>query len=253
MIKKIELNKVTSFKKLETLETDKKVNLIYGLNGTGKTTLSDYFYNKEEPRFSNCNIVGLNNEKILVYNQKFIKDVFYEQDDLAGIFTLSKENKDAETKIKQANDEKLRLTETKNTKIAKINTLEIDIENKKEEAKNKIWDIKNIADRNLILNFCIKNLNTKKKLFEHCIDLEKTKEKPVKNIEDLKNEAEALKGENAQRYDDAIPTITFSEHEIEENLLFQEEIVGNENSTVSRTYTKIRKFRLGKKRNRLPT
>ena len=239
MIKKIELNKVTSFKKLETLETDKKVNLIYGLNGTGKTTLSDYFYNKEEPRFSNCNIVGLNNEKILVYNQKFIKDVFYEQDDLAGIFTLSKENKDAETKIKQANDEKLRLTETKNTKIAKINTLEIDIENKKEEAKNKIWDIKNIADRNLILNFCIKNLNTKKKLFEHCIDLEKTKEKPVKNIEDLKNEAEALKGENAQRYDDAIPTITFSEHEIEENLLFQEEIVGNENSTLAELIQKL--------------
>ena len=37
MITKISLNKVASYKKPTVLETDKKVNLIYGLNGTGKS------------------------------------------------------------------------------------------------------------------------------------------------------------------------------------------------------------------------
>ncbi|MBD3328863.1 AAA family ATPase, partial [Candidatus Peregrinibacteria bacterium] len=80
MITKIAMNQVASYKNTATLETDKKVNLVYGLNGTGKTTLSDFLYNLNEPRFNNCSIDGLNNEDLLVYNQQFIKDYFYESE-----------------------------------------------------------------------------------------------------------------------------------------------------------------------------
>jgi DNA repair exonuclease SbcCD ATPase subunit len=45
MITKITMNQVASFKKEARLEIDKKVNIIYGLNGTGKTTISDFLYN----------------------------------------------------------------------------------------------------------------------------------------------------------------------------------------------------------------
>ena len=102
MITKISLNNVASYKKQTTLETDKKVNLIYGLNGTGKSILSNYLYEKDHNDFSDCAIEGLNEEEILVYNQKFIQDYFYESDNLKGIFTLSKENKEAEEKIRNA-------------------------------------------------------------------------------------------------------------------------------------------------------
>jgi len=40
MITKVSLNNIACFQNLTALETDKKVNLIYGLNGTGKSTLS---------------------------------------------------------------------------------------------------------------------------------------------------------------------------------------------------------------------
>ena len=40
MITKLNINKVASYKNPTALETDKKVNLVYGLNGTGKSTLS---------------------------------------------------------------------------------------------------------------------------------------------------------------------------------------------------------------------
>jgi AAA15 family ATPase/GTPase len=102
MITKIGLNDITSFKKMTILGTDKKINIIYGLNGTGKSTLSNYLYDRNDSSFSGCLLESsnLNNEDILVYNQRFINDYFYETDNLKGIFTLSKENKEAELKIR---------------------------------------------------------------------------------------------------------------------------------------------------------
>ena len=100
MISKITLNKVASYKSQTVLETDKKVNLIYGLNGTGKSTLSDYLHHRADEKYINCSVEGIDkNHNILVYNQNFIQESFFEAENLKGIFTLSKENKEAETKI----------------------------------------------------------------------------------------------------------------------------------------------------------
>lgn len=40
MIEKIKMKNVASYKQETILETDKRINLIYGLNGTGKTTIT---------------------------------------------------------------------------------------------------------------------------------------------------------------------------------------------------------------------
>jgi len=75
MITKITLKNVASYGEDPViLETDKKINFIYGLNGTGKTIISKYLQNKDDANFCNCSVEGINNEKILVYNQKFIDD-----------------------------------------------------------------------------------------------------------------------------------------------------------------------------------
>ena len=58
------------------METDKKVNLIYGLNGTGKSTFSDYLYNITDSKYKDCSIEGFENDELLVYNQSFIKENF---------------------------------------------------------------------------------------------------------------------------------------------------------------------------------
>lgn len=105
MIKKISLNKVASYKSLKVLETDKKVNLIYGLNGTGKSIISNFLHSTNDNSFKDCSIEGLGEDEILVYNQKFIHENFFESENLRGIFTLSKTNKDAEQKIVNADKE----------------------------------------------------------------------------------------------------------------------------------------------------
>ena len=48
MISKIGMQGVASYQSLVTLETDKKVNIVYGLNGTGKSTLSNFLYNPSD-------------------------------------------------------------------------------------------------------------------------------------------------------------------------------------------------------------
>lgn len=234
MITKINLNDVTSYKSLTYLETDKKVNLIYGLNGTGKSTLSDFLYDKSDSIFTKCSLEGFNNEEILVYNQRFIKDYFYEPDNLNGIFTLSKGNKEAEEKIRNAEAaiKKVEVDKTKkNESIGKLNN---DITKKKQTAENTTWEIKGTytgGDR--VLEFCLEGLKGKKeKLFNHISAIAKPSQKPNKTTEQLKKEVEALQGDNAQKLD-SLPAINFASHKLETGSLLQKEIIGNENSLVA--------------------
>ena len=84
MISKITLNKVARYKKTTILETDKKVNLIYGLNGSGKSTLSNFLSNQDNPRFSNCIIEGLtidNEVHVLQVNHKWIYVSYFNPSD----------------------------------------------------------------------------------------------------------------------------------------------------------------------------
>jgi AAA15 family ATPase/GTPase len=78
VISEIKMSNVASFKAATTLATDKRINLIYGLNGTGKSTLSDFLYTPDETRFADCRTVPISQVPILVYNQSFIHDHFYE-------------------------------------------------------------------------------------------------------------------------------------------------------------------------------
>ena len=96
MITEIHMDAVASFKKATSLVTDKKINLIYGLNGTGKSTISNFLYEPNDSAFILCKKVPAASVPVFVYNQSFIRDNFYVADSLQGIFSLSKENKVAE-------------------------------------------------------------------------------------------------------------------------------------------------------------
>ena len=119
MIRKVNL-RCASYKELATLETDKKFNLIYGLNGSGKSIFSEHLrkIGCDDEKFTECSIETDNtenksklssDEKILVYNQKWVNEAFYESPTLKGIFSLSKENADAKKEIDHANQEKEKL------------------------------------------------------------------------------------------------------------------------------------------------
>jgi len=241
MITKVTLNCVASYKKPAVLETDMKVNLVYGLNGTGKSTFSDFLYKQTEQDFKECSIEGLNvDEEILVYNQTFIQDNFYQPEALKGIFTLSKKNKEAETKILNAEKEIKRLDAEKNQKTADLKKETEAISAKHDKAKDKVWEIKkNFTGGDRVLEFCLEGYrNDGNKLLSYIEGLKKPDSKPTKTTDNIKEEVQALSGENAQKYNTLEP-IAFNVANIETEQIFKKQIVGNENSTVSGLINKL--------------
>ncbi len=235
MITKINLKNVASYKGLTSLETDKKVNLIYGLNGTGKSTLSNYLHNQTDEKYKSCSVEGLDqNHEILVYNQTFIQETFFEAENLKGIFTLSKENKEAETKISNAQKEIKKLESENEGKGKELETEKTSINQKQESAKNAVWKIKtDYSGGDRVLEFCLDGYKgSKDNLFNHIVGLVKPTAKPTKSIDDLKNDLQSISGDKAQKYS-FLSDITFTSQSVETETLFNKQIVGNENSTVS--------------------
>lgn len=235
MITKINLNNVASYKSLTALETDKKVNLIYGLNGTGKSTLSNYLHNQTDEKYKSCSVEGLDqNHEMLVYNQTFIQENFFEAENLKGIFTLSKDNKEAETKISNAQKEIKKLESENEAKAKELETEKTSINQKQETAKNAVWKIKtDYSGGDRVLEFCLDGYKgSKDNLFNHIVGLVKPTAKPTKSIDDLKNDLQSISGDNAQKYS-VLSDITFASQSVETETLFNKQIVGNENSTVS--------------------
>lgn len=89
----------------------KKINFIYGGNGTGKTTISNYLKNQNDDKYNDCEIVWKNNLSVstLVYNKKF-RDENFGLGKIKGVFTLGKATKDEKELVES------KLVELKNLK-----------------------------------------------------------------------------------------------------------------------------------------
>lgn len=234
MITEIRMEAVASFKNVTSFATDKKINLIYGLNGTGKSTISNFLYDSANPRFSRCKKEPEQSEPIFVYNQKFIQDNFFVADSLKGIFSLSKENKVAEEKIAKAAATVSQLEQSlKSKREAKQLVLQT-FERQKQQAVNEVWKIKTTysgGDR--VLEYCLEGLKSQKdKLFEHLYSIANPNSEPAKTIQSLRKEVEALKGESAQ-LQPSLPTLHFEAQDLESAPVLGKAIVGNTDSEVA--------------------
>ena len=241
MISKLQMDGVASYKTATTLETDKKVNVIYGLNGTGKSTISNFLYDTTETDFEKCSVdVGFD-ETILVYNQRFIKDNFYEADSLKGIFSLSKENKAIEEKVNAAEVELAALASIEVTEQQAIESEEQRINNKKTNACESTWEIRrSYTGGDRVLEFCLDNLKGKKEtLFDYLAVIEKPDTQPTKDISQIKKEVEAIHGDSAKKHD-PLSKIEFDAHGIEEHEVYSLIVVGSTDSPVAPLINKLK-------------
>lgn len=240
MIKKITMHNVASYKNMVSLETDKKINLLYGLNGTGKSTLSDYLYNRHESKFKDCSIEGLgNSDEILVYNQQFIRDNFYETEDIPGIFTLSKENKEIKKIIDDAKKHLSDLIKEKDNLEIEKKKIILKYEKDIQEYQNVVWKIKtDFSGGDRVLEYCLDGLKANKNtLFNYLAGLDNGFQDINYTIEDLKREAIELKSGGVK--ESTIDRISIDVDDIEKSELLKKVIVGNKNSTVANLIEKL--------------
>lgn len=241
MISKISIQNIASYKAETILATDKKVNIVYGLNGSGKSTLSNYLYQPEATEYFDCSVDMANDTSLNVYNQRFIEENFYEADNLKGIFSLSKENKDIENAINEAQAELSAqvLEKEKEQQIANNETAELSA--KRAHAYNVTWEIKQeFTGGDRILEGFFDGLKgNKETLYSHLSALSKPTVRPNRDISQLKASVEALNGDTAQHYS-TLNFLEFDEYEVEFDPIFEQVIVGNTNSSVSALIEKMK-------------
>ncbi len=117
MIKSISIKQIATFDNNgTTLDNLKRVNFIYGANGCGKTTISNYLHNTEIEKFEHCSLDWENNPiKTLVYNKEF-RERNFGNGKLGGVFTLGEATAD---QIQVIEDKGIQLKEIKTERVKK--------------------------------------------------------------------------------------------------------------------------------------
>ncbi len=157
----ISLKGVTSYhpSKPEVIDISKQNTLIFGLNGTGKSTISNLFYSRTE--FPSCNFNIEGNFIPIVYNQTFVNENFVNSSMQEGVFTLSKDNADLETEIIEKSKEREKLLGDYNKIKAKISDAEKAQTKATESATEEIFKRKYIIEKTS-LNPFLKGFKTPK-------------------------------------------------------------------------------------------
>ncbi|ELY6124701.1 AAA family ATPase [Escherichia coli] len=100
------------------IDLSNKVTLIYGQNGSGKSTISNYFSGYYPEKYLQCHFESQVELFPLVFNQDYIERKFSLENVQPGIFTLSEHNKDIQEKV---DDNRKKITRL-DTKISELNT-----------------------------------------------------------------------------------------------------------------------------------
>lgn len=122
------------------IENCQKINFLYGANGSGKSTISNFLYSQTDPQYSMCEVTWENNAPtdIVVYNRDFRTRHFKE--DIAGVFTLGEatiEDIKALDKMKKDRDKKQEDYVTRTTSLSKKKAEE---QQHKDNFRDTVWN-----------------------------------------------------------------------------------------------------------------
>lgn len=240
MIKKIDIKNVATYDNQGVQFDDlKKVNFIYGANGCGKTTISNFIYDNSDSKFNSSSLTWQNALplKALVYNKEF-RERNFGKGKLNGVFTLG-----------EATAEQIKIIEQKNEELKAIKADGV----KKHETFDKLT-----ADKNKLENDFKESTWTKvykkhevalKEAFQGSMQKESFKSKilqeftsnsaSLETLDNIHAKAETIFGEQPERID-PISQISFERVlEIETTEIWKKIIVGKADVDIARLIQRL--------------
>ncbi|WP_348827037.1 AAA family ATPase [Halomonas sp. RT37] len=241
MIESISMQGVASFSELTpvTINTNKKLVVIYGHNGTGKSTLARYLQNTSDSNYNRCNFTLPNSQdyQLLVYNTDFVEKNF-SQDSFEGVFTLGEENVAAEQAITVAEQEITSLEGQRHQKQQAKSECGTRKETKIRHIKNKVYEIKKEHDRK-DLDHCLVGFKNSADKFYEALLRTPLLNSPGYDFNDLARESSELNRKTAEKRS-LLPTLSSNLSAIETNSIFNEVIIASRESYLSNLVEKLK-------------
>ena len=217
----------------------KKINFIYGANGSGKTTISNFVADQSNGEYQDCNLEWEHGQNLnhLVYNKKFRENNFG-KGKIEGVFTLGEATQED---IKLIEEKKAELTKLKDEGIQKKETLEkqektrLDEENSfKESSWVKIYK-KHEGEFKEAFKGSMQKESFKKKLLSEF----DTNKSSLQTFDDLKEKAKTIFGKAPESID-YLKVIEFGIIvSIENEEIWDNKIIGKSDVDISRLIQKL--------------
>ncbi|HIF9480835.1 TPA: AAA family ATPase [Photobacterium damselae] len=217
----------------QIIDISKQNTLIFGLNGAGKSTISNFLYDRE--KFDSCSLNVEGSFTPIVYNQAFVEQHFVKSSMQEGVFILSKDNADLEARIAEKSKLREKLLELYNGIKAKISEAETAQGKATDSAIEEVFKQKNIIEKTSLAPF-LEGFKRPKSNFYKQVKSQKGVSQDT--IESLQAEYDSL-----TQSDKALPTLielpSPPSLSIEETTILSEPIVGSSSSQLTEFITEL--------------
>jgi wobble nucleotide-excising tRNase len=235
MIEKIIIRNVATYDKQGiTIDSIKPVNYLYGINGTGKTTISNYLQNSTDPLYESCTIEwkGSIEEKVLVYNKRF-RERNFGKGKTAGVFTLGEATKE---QIDQIEGLKKNLDEVKEKLIQKKQTIETQqakLDEEKNSYRETVW-AELYSPNKETFKEAFQGYLKKQAFVDKVLSEFNSNKSSIQTIEYLNDKAKTIFGTRPALLE-TIQNLDFSDiDKIETNEIWLKKVIGKEDVGISR-------------------
>jgi wobble nucleotide-excising tRNase len=240
MIKTIQIKNVATFDNQGVQINDlKQVNFIYGTNGCGKTTFSNFIQDTSDLKFKDCTLAWENNLslKVLVYNKTF-RERNFGQGKLNGVFTLGEATAE-QIKVIEEKTEKLKSIKAEGVqKRETLDKLKVEKENLENDFKETTWSKvykKYESDFKEAFVGSLQKESFKNKILQEST----TNTANIDSLENLRDKAKTIFGEQPQHIEPISRIIFDRILELELNGIWKKIIVGKADVDIAKLIQRL--------------
>lgn len=232
MISSIEISGYATYKKSVKFDftagktNPSKLAVIYGQNGTGKSTFTKLVRERIENPSSSSPVVISHNmgdsfvERVLIYDKKFVSENFEASETQPGLFSLGNTSIETEKHLKEEENRCIAVKEKLDNILQELDELEKKRSDNKKELKDELFEIKRKYE-NSKLRFCLDGVRgSKDALLEKILTLNATESDGV-TVDMLEKQAAVTQSSDAP----ALPDAYLEENKVETDPIWGQAIV----------------------------
>ena len=239
MIEKISLKNVATYGcEVQELKNLKEINFIYGANGSGKTTISNYVKSISIDKYKECGLVwkGNNPLQAFVYNKTF-KDENFLSGEIQGVFTLGnatiEQEKELQSKIKETTELDSQLERARSSEKNLIEA----VDDLNKDLLEISWTLNK---ENEIFKEALRGFRGSKSAFYKKLQLESKKNNSVlMTKKELEDKLSSLMGKKPDEIEEFLLIDYAIIKKIEKNEIFEKSIVGKKDLEIGSLIDKL--------------